>query len=107
MKNEGKFKLCKINPEILRDKDKLTEKEKAVICLVSDPLCFNSLTKEGEKIEGKLKEKYNRFIDGYINITFEGSEGAEMEFRSEISRLMKERGYYEFYNNNPLEKEVK
>ena len=30
-----------------------------------------------------------------------------MEFRSEISRLMKERGYYEFYNNNPLEKEVK
>ncbi len=93
----------KFNPEILKDKDKLTKEEKVVICLVSDPLCFNSLTEEGERIKKKLKEKYNRFIDGYINITFEGSEGAEMEFRSEISRLMKERGYYEFYSNNPLE----
>ena len=64
--------LVKYNEKLIKNKDKLNEKERYIIFLASNSISLKCLLEEDRKVLNNLKKRYDKLIEDYVNIEIEG-----------------------------------
>ena len=94
-----KLSFVKYNKKLIKNKDKLNEKEGYIIFLASNPISLKRLSEEDYKVLSNLKKRYGKLIEDYVNIEIESNK----DIKEEIIDLIEEKlGYYEYVRYNPF-----
>ena len=95
-----KLNFVKYNEKLIKNKDKLNEKERYIIFLASNSISLKCLLEEDRKVLNNLKKRYDKLIEDYVNIEIEGNNE---DIKEEIIDLIEEKlGYYEYVRYNPF-----